>query len=90
MRYALQEAQSEELRVTGHACGHRFRIQVVSAGHYGILGEGPENHKDTDDFDEDLAWTLEVRAHSLSDAMMLAAGTPLPQWKQAYDESLED
>lgn len=77
---ALKHAKEGDLKTTGHDCGHRFRITVSTAGHYGIVGEGPEAHQDFEDYDDDLVWNLEVRAHDLPAAMMLAAATPLSQW----------
>lgn len=87
-REFIKRALAAEKKETGHECGHRFEISVRSAGHYGITGEGPESHSDAPFFKTDVPMVVEVRAHNLRDALLVAATLPLDDWMP--DEGGED
>ena len=76
---ALRKAKSADLRESGHECGSRFEVAVRISGHGGMVGEGPDGHRDADWFSEPA--TVVVRAHNLRDALLLAAATPLQEWE---------
>ena len=80
VREFIKKALAAEKKETGHDCGHRFEISVRSAGHYGIEGKGPESHSDAPYFDGDVPMVVEVRAHNLRDALLVAATFPLNDW----------
>lgn len=62
----LDMAKRAELRDEGHECGHTFRIHVSGRLHSsGVV---------TDD------GTVEVRAHNLRDALLIAATLPITDW----------
>jgi len=79
-REFIKRALAAEKAEKGHDCGHRFEINVRSAGHYGIAGEGAESHSDAPYFESDVPMVVEVRAHSLRDALLVAATLPLNDW----------
>lgn len=58
----------------GHACGHRFQIVVRSSTHL----SGPGDHVDANYYD--ACEPVEVRAHNLRDALLIAAALPLADW----------
>jgi len=70
---ALKAEQDEK----GHECGHRFEITVRSSTHL----SGPGDHKDADYYDGCVP--VEVRAHNLRDALLVAASLPLSDWFEA-------
>lgn len=76
----IKKAQEADKAETGHECGHRWEINVRSAMHSGIAGEGPESHKDSEYFESDPTMVVEVRAHNLRDALLVAATLPLNDW----------
>lgn len=80
----LRRAQNAELRDQGHECGHQFEVSVRVCGHTGIVGEGPESHRDDDWWSEPSTTT--VRAHNQRDALLLAAARPLHEWHPWADE----
>ena len=68
-----------ELREEGHNCGHTFRIQVSGRGHSsGVITDIPPTHSDANWWHDD--GTVEVRAHNLRDALLLAAALPITAW----------
>lgn len=79
-REFIKRALAAEQTEKGHECGHRFEISVRSAGHYGIAGEGPDAHSDAPYFEDDVPMVVEVRAHNLRDALLVAATLPLNDW----------
>lgn len=79
-REFIKKAQAAERKETGHECGHRFQITIQSASHGGITGEGPESHSDAPYFEGDEPMVIEVRAHCLRDALLVAATRPLNDW----------
>ena len=75
----LGMAKRAELRDEGHDCGHTFRIQVAGRGHsWGVVGDNPPRHSDADWWHDD--GTVEVRAHNLRDALLIAAALPVTAW----------
>ena len=75
----LGMAKRAELREEGHDCGHTFRIQVTGRGHsWGVVGDVPPQHSDDDRWHDD--GTVEVRAHNLRDALLLAAALHITAW----------
>jgi hypothetical protein len=84
-REFIKRALAAEQAETGHECGHRFEISVRSAGHYGIAGEGSESHSDAPYFESDVPMVVEVRAHNLRDALLVAATLPLNDWMPDED-----
>lgn len=75
IREFLNRAQKAEQAETGHECGHTFEIVVRSRGHYGVAGEPPEGHTDANYWDDNQP--VQVRAHNLRDALLVAATRPL-------------
>ena len=74
-----------ELREEGHECGHTFRIQVSGRGHScGVITDNPPTHSDADWWHDD--GTVEIRAHNLRDALLLAAGLPMSAWPGLNDD----
>jgi hypothetical protein len=86
----IKRAQKAELEEKGHECGHLFEISVHSRGHYGIVGKGPESHKDADWMAADEPMTVQVRAHSLKQALLIAATLPLNDWWPEEDEEPDE
>lgn len=84
----IKRALAAEKKETGHECGHRFEISVRSAGHYGIAGRGPESHSDAPYFESDVPMVVEVRAHNLRDALLVAATLPLNDWMPDEEASV--
>ena len=84
----LGMAKHAELREEGHDCGHTFRITVSGRGHsWGVVGETPPQHSDADWWHDD--GTVEVRAHNLRDALLLAAGLPMSAWPGLNDDEAD-
>lgn len=83
-----KQAEGLELREAGadHECGHQFEITVRSALHAGMEGAGPKSHKDYPFFDDIQPNSVVVRAHSLRDALLVAATLTLGEW---YKDLLE-
>lgn len=78
----LDMAKRAELREEGHECGHTFRIQVSGRGHsWGVITDNPPTHSDANWWHDD--GTVEIRAHNLRDALLLAAAKPLAEWGHA-------
>lgn len=75
IREYLTKAQKADQEETGHECGHTFEVLVRSRGHYGIAGEGGGSHSDANYWDS--SEPVQVRAHNLRDALLLAAALPL-------------
>lgn len=80
-KYYVRYAQEAELREKGHECGHQFIITTTSIMHSGITGEGPESHRDAQPDPEPIFMQLEVRAHDLQAALVIAACAPLAEWR---------
>ena len=82
IREYLTRAQKAERDEKGHDCGHRFEITVRSSLHV----SGPGEHADADWW-SDGDRPVEVRAHNLRDALLIAASLPLSDWfpKEAPD-----
>ena len=84
----LDMAKRAELRDVGHDCGHTFRIRVEGRLHSsGVVTDIPLIHSDADWWHDD--GTVEVRAHNLRDALLLAAAKPLAEWVMPDDEDEE-
>ena len=84
----LAMAKRAELRDVGHECGHTFRIQVSGRGHsWGVITDNPPTHSDADWWHGD--GTVEIRAHNLRDALLLAAAKPLAEWVMPDDKDEE-
>ena len=84
----LSMAKRAELRETGHDCGHTFRIQVSGRGHScGVITDNPPTHSDADWWHDD--GTVEIRAHNLRDALLLAAGLPITAWPGLNDDEAD-
>ena len=84
----LDMAKRAELRDVGHDCGHTFRIRVEGRSHSsGVVTDIPLIHSDADWWHDD--GTVEVRAHNLRDALLLAAAKPLAEWVMPDDEDEE-
>jgi hypothetical protein len=75
LREFIERALKAEQAENGHQCGHTFEIIVRSKGHYGLAGHGPEEHSDANYWDE--CRPVQVRAHNLRDALLVAATRPL-------------
>jgi hypothetical protein len=81
IREFLRRAQKAEVEQTGHECGHRFEITVRSSLH----ASGPGEHADANYYTD--MRPVEVRAHNLRDALLLAAALPLSDYlEQEEDE----
>lgn len=76
----LTRAQQADRVEQGHDCGHRFEITVRSSLHV----SGPGEHTDADYYDGMRA--VEVRAHNLRDALLIAATLPLSTWFDHEEE----
>ena len=84
----LDMAKRAELRDVGHDCGHTFRIRVEGRLHSsGVVTDIPLIHSDADWWHDD--GTVEIRAHNLRDALLLAAAKPLAEWVMPDDEDEE-
>ena len=84
----LAMAKRAELRDVGHDCGHTFRIRVEGRLHSsGVITDNPPTHSDANWWHDD--GTVEVRAHNLRDALLLAAAKPLAEWVMPDDEDEE-
>ncbi len=60
-------------------CGHTFRIRVEGRMHSsGVISDNPPVHSDANWWHDD--GTVEVRAHNMRDALLLAAALPLTAW----------
>ena len=81
-----------ELRDAGaeHDCGHQFEITIRSAMHAGLEGGGPKSHRDAPFFDDAQPNPVTVRAHSLRDALLVAATVPISDWFRDLAEELEE
>ena len=77
----LGRAKKADIEETGHDCGSRFEVTVRLCGHGGIEGAPASEHRDADWWGE--PHTVVVRAHSMRDALLLAAATPLDVWFEA-------
>lgn len=80
----LDRATKAEQEENGHECGHTFEVLVRSRGHYGLAGKGPEEHSDANYWDDCVP--VQVRAHNLRDALLLAAARPLSDFMQGERE----
>ena len=81
---ALTRAKKADERETGHDCGHTFRIRVEGRLHSsGVVTDNPPVHSDADWWHDD--GTVEVRAHNLRDALLLAAALPMTAWPGLAD-----
>jgi hypothetical protein len=83
LRFFIEKARSaekSELREAGaeHECGHRWEITIRSSMHSSIVGGGAKSHKDAPIWDGHTPVT--VRAHSLRDALLVAATLPITAW----------
>jgi hypothetical protein len=65
------------------ADGDTWRIIIESRGSHAVRGEG--THVDAPSFEPLPNW-VEVRAWSLSEALILAAGMPLDAWFDEEDD----
>ena len=79
LREYLTKQREAEAAERGHECGHVFTIHTTTRGHYSVTGD-PEHYDAPEGDGDDMPWTLKVRAHSLRDALLLAALTPLGEW----------
>lgn len=84
----LAMAKRAELRDKGHECGHTFRISVEGRLHSsGVVTDNPPTHSDADWWHND--GTVEVRAHNLRDALLIAATLPVTDWPGLNDDDSE-
>lgn len=81
------QAKAAEQKETGHDCGHTWEIAVHCRGHYGMAGEGPETH--SDDGYHCVVGPVQVRAHDLPTALLLAAVLDLDEWMGSTDQKAE-
>ena len=84
----LAMAKRAELCDVCHDCGHTFRIRVEGRLHSsGVVTDIPLIHSDADWWHDD--GTVEIRAHNLRDALLLAAAKPLAEWVMPDDKDEE-
>lgn len=75
----IHMAKRAERRDEGHECGHTFRIQVSGRLHSSdVVTDNPPTHSDANWWHDD--GTVEVRAHNLRDALLIAATLPITDW----------
>lgn len=88
LREYLTKQREAETAERGHECGHVFTIRATTRGHYSVTGD-PEYHDAPEGDGDDMPWALEVRAHNLRDALLVAALAPLGEWTQPEQDGTD-